>query len=642
VAVVLLLALLWIASWHPWAHPIWLAPLGLCLAVAWRRPHLGLNALLALLPVASQGIWSGWRVTDEFDLLLMAVLAAGHGRLASDLCAPVPTVQAPADRRDWLPWLLLAGLLASTAAAAWRGWNDQRPAAGWGMQDWLFGDYDSPANVWRVGKSVLWLLLAVPWLHQLARLDRDAFERALCRGMLTGLVLVCGLAVWERYAYVGLWDFEEPYRTTAWFWEMHVGGGAIDAYMVLASPFGCWALWQARSRLAWMAAAVLLTVLAYVLVTIYSRGLYLAVLGGFCLMGVMRWRSKLGRAAAEERFGRANRWLAAWLCAECLFLLTAGGEGFATSRLSQSQRDLASRWEHWTAAAALLDTPQRRWLGLGLGRLPAHYSRRVPSGEFPGAVGWLGPDAGGPAARLSGPATQTRMARSFALAQRVSIAAPGPYRVRLWARAAREAELGLRLCQRHLLYGDDCQSGVLRLDQEKLGSPASAGHVMKDKTVELQGPDLLPSPWPQRARQGLLALSVLDAGRNIEIEKIELLDSFGRQLLKNADFVSGLSNWLPVADNFFRSWHLDNFYMELWIERGWPGLIAWTALLAFAVLRLLVQTNAAGSCRLSLLGGLTGAGALGMVISMAELSRIAFLLAMLSFSALVLGRRASG
>jgi len=236
VAGVLLLTSVYCSSRHPWAHPLWLLPLGLAFFMFLRRPHLGLYALLALLPVASQAIWSGWRVTDEFDLLLMAVLSAAYARLALERCSPLPAEDEQGQRGNALSWLLLAGILASTLIAAWLAWLDLSPGESWGPKDWLFGDYDSPANVWRVGKSAFWLLLALPWLHHLVRLDREAFERALCQGMLSGLVLVCGLAVWERHAYVGLWNLSQPYRTTAWFWEMHVGGAP-------SMPTWCW---QAR------------------------------------------------------------------------------------------------------------------------------------------------------------------------------------------------------------------------------------------------------------------------------------------------------------------------------------------------------------------------------------------------------------
>ena len=63
------------------------------------------------------------------------------------------------------------------------------------------------------------------------------------------------LVLGERAAYPGLLDFSQPYRTTAAFWEMHVGGGAIDAYLALATPFAVWALISARSRRGFAAAA---------------------------------------------------------------------------------------------------------------------------------------------------------------------------------------------------------------------------------------------------------------------------------------------------------------------------------------------------------------------------------------------------
>ncbi|MBP9063819.1 MAG: hypothetical protein KBF81_08640, partial [Aquabacterium sp.] len=59
---------------HPWLSVPWvLLAVGLA-CVSALRPYVGLAALLGLLPVASLSVWSGWRVTDEFDVLLLLVL----------------------------------------------------------------------------------------------------------------------------------------------------------------------------------------------------------------------------------------------------------------------------------------------------------------------------------------------------------------------------------------------------------------------------------------------------------------------------------------------------------------------------------------------------------------------------------------
>jgi hypothetical protein len=175
------------------------------------RPYWGLMALLGLLPVASLSIWSGWRVTDEFDVLLLLILGGGCTREAW-LSRPYASPRVPAPHIGVLPlalgWpvrLAWGGVLLTWAVSAWRGWVD----AGASAPDLLWDGYDSTGNVWRVAKSMVGLLLVAPWLRALYRRSPQRAIRSLHGGLLIGLILVCGLAVWERAVYIGLWDPEQ-------------------------------------------------------------------------------------------------------------------------------------------------------------------------------------------------------------------------------------------------------------------------------------------------------------------------------------------------------------------------------------------------------------------------------------------------
>lgn len=128
--------------------------------------------------------------------------------------------------------------------------------------------------------------------------------RRLVLGMQVGLAVV-GLAVlWERTAYPGLLDFSNRYRATALFWEMHVGGGTIDVYLALATPFAAWALWRARTRRAWAAAAMLALLTAHACLTTFSRGAYVGVGLPLLALGAGWW---LRRLALDRRVGRGSR-----------------------------------------------------------------------------------------------------------------------------------------------------------------------------------------------------------------------------------------------------------------------------------------------------------------------------------------------
>src|SRR5450631_4151983 len=100
-------------------------------------------------------------------------------------------------------------------------------------------------------------------------------------------MLVALAAGWERIAYAAPWEFSSSYRTVAMFWEMHVGGAAIDAYLVLATPFVAWALWTTRTWWHWSAAAALAMLTGYACLTTFSRGVYGGVMGSLALLALL-------------------------------------------------------------------------------------------------------------------------------------------------------------------------------------------------------------------------------------------------------------------------------------------------------------------------------------------------------------------
>lgn len=111
-----------------WHHPI--APL-VCLAAVvaafvacfWRQ-GLWLFLIPACLPWLNFAPWTGWVLIEEFDLLLLTVLAAGYSRLAAysveqDRAARTDAgraLQAPVDRV--IAWLVFALLLSVGAGLA--------------------------------------------------------------------------------------------------------------------------------------------------------------------------------------------------------------------------------------------------------------------------------------------------------------------------------------------------------------------------------------------------------------------------------------------------------------------------------------------------------------------------------------------
>ncbi len=622
------LTCLGLAVQHPVAPALLVGALCLCMGgAAWRPWTIG-GLLAMLLPVASLAPSTGWWLIDEFDLLVLAVLAGAHARSGfeafSGRAASSSSAETQVQDRVWVGLLVAlgasallslfiglrdAGVSARSVAAAW--------ASGDGWLQALHADYASAFNPLRVSKSLLWALLLYPVLRRVPVERQREMARFTLAGLLCGLAWVCVLVLWERGRYVGVLNFSDSYRTVASFWEMHVGGGAIDAYLAMAVPLAFWAVWLAPGGWRWACAAVLAVLGTYAVLTTYSRGLYLAVTVSLMVMAIVARRCQIQPASGGRRRGWALRVLVFALLAEAVWVL--GGHSFMTGRLAQSETDLVDRVAHWQSGLGLLRTPADWVLGLGAGRLPAHYSTRVPDGEFPGQAHWRRDAAGAGQVVLSGPPTRQEAAYDFGLTQRIPLAPQGHYRVRVRYETDAPVVLLLSVCERHLLYDFRCQWKHVR--PEVAVTDAAQWH-----DIPLSGQVFSDASRAVSWRDGMFALTVLSTGHAARIHAVELLDPQGVQILKNTDFSAGLRHWFPAAQSSFKPWHMDNLYLEILVERGLLGWLVLGLLAAWAWHCVAQGLKAGDPLALALAGSLSAMGVLGLVISVTELPRIAFML----------------
>lgn len=600
---------------HPMAP--WAMLAGMLLVAAWvaARPNAWLFLLPALLPVMSFASWTGWWLVDESDALVLACLAGGYARWFFDCRAGRHGAHGVGGFAFMGVWW---ALVITLALGVWRGLSDAAagPAlfADWGAG--LYAGYDSAWNTPRVAKSLAWALLLALLLRAPGVADGVPPARLVARGMVAGLAMVCAVVLWERTAYAGLFDFSLPYRTSAWFWEMHVGGGAVDAYLALSVPFAFWAVWTAPTAWRFGAACLLATVSAYAVLTTYSRGVYLAVLISLAFMAIAAWRYKVRLAVRPAWGGRTMATMLLVLSAESAAVL--GGGSFMAGRLSHAEADMVGRLSHWRSGLGLLQSPRDWILGLGLGRLPAHYSREVPGGGYPGQALWRHDAQGQTWVELAGPAAQGRRPGLFSLTQRVDLHGEGGFRVRLHADSAELAPVQwmVGLCERHLLHDHRCV-------QERVSIDAESG---KGVEVALNGSAFEGMGWP---RQGVLALTPIQAGSAIRLHGVALFDGAGRQVLHNTGFAQGLRHWFPMAQGHFEPWHIDNLYLDVLIERGVLGLAVWAGLAAWAALALWRPLRRGDALAWVLLASLGGMLSLGAVISVTEVPRVLLILLIL-------------
>jgi len=667
----------WQALQHPLA-PGWALAgfVALIAFVAWQPRHW-LWIVPAGLPFLDFAPWTGGLVVEEFDLLVLALAAALQARAALAPNDPAEVSRTPAAGRGWTLFELAALLFAVFSAVSLvRG---VEAAGGVSLAGAWFQGYEDPLNAWRVFKSVLWAALLWQPLRREIAADRDSAVRRLVAGMLGGLLVVVLAAISERAAYTGLWQFSGPYRTTALFWEMHVGGGAIDAYLGLAVPFVAWALWSQKSPGPWSIAAVLALLTVYTCLTTFSRGVYVAVAVPLVVLGVVMFLERTGRgrrrgwttgvamaaalvvidtvlvlafewggvapaglvllglalpAAAYVRWVRPCSWrtAASFVLALALLLEVFAVIGLGTflrERIAATDSDYLSRREHWSEGVSLMDAPSDWLAGIGAGQLPGGYATRVPGLEFPGEVSWQPTAAGGGVARLLGPKTRDDIDGVMTLSQRVAIHPGRWHRVDLAIRVTAAAQLHVRLCETHLLYARHCQAGVLALQE--------TGSDWRHVTAYLSGEGLSrgEAAWPRGA---ILSIAVINVGGAVEIQHVALTAPDRTQLLSNGDFSNGLAHWLPTAMGYYVPWHIDNLYLDILVERGLPALLAFVTCAAI-VLRRLARAGPRGPAFAPFLAAsLAGALCAGLVNSVMDVPRVAFLMLFIAIAGAELGK----
>lgn len=610
-------------------HPVapWTLLLGFlswCAVVAW-RPTLWLFVLPAALPVLNFAPWTGWMVVDEFDLLWLGVVGGVCARRACEGHVPgVRPVDRPGPARTFVAaaWVFAAASMVAFVLGL---------SAVQGGAFSLFQGYADPLNAWRVFKSVVMAATLWPLLRREVQSDPSVTVRHLGWGMVAGLAVVSLAVLWERLAYTGLWDFSSRYRTTALFWDMHVGGAAIDAYLALATPFVVWALWITRTPLRWAVLAALALLTAYACLTTFSRGVYVAVLGALLLLVfLMRWR----RWPALRIRWRVLAGIALSVVLTLEVAAVLGLGSYMRERISSSDQDLDSRRQHWQNGLNLMHGPADWLFGIGAGRLPASYAREVPRREFPGDVQFISPQAAQESSfvRVLGPRTRSDIDGLFALTQRVSLNPGGMRVVRFEARAAVQTDVYVSLCELHLLYPRRCQSAWLRMPP--------TGSQWQPGAVVLQGPTLsVGSAWAPR--QGVFSVSVFDAGREIDIRRLSLAGLNRVEQLVNGDFAQGMARWFPSAQGYYVPWHIDNLWLELLIERGLFAMVAFAACMACAVgclvAAILRRDRAASPIAPFLAASLCGGLCIGLISSVMDVPRVALLLMLLAILSVELG-----
>ena len=378
-------------------------------------PQVGLPIIVGALPLMGFAPWTGSLTFEELDVVVLTLAASGYAWMGLNGYGRGGML----GRVTLINYCLFAFFLASCylMALIWGMFRGFADAGGFAF-GWYQG-FHEPMNSVRIGKSYLLALLMVPlWLANFMQNPKQA-QALLSLGLMLGLAGASAATVWERLAFTGLFDFSSDYRTTGLFWEMHVGGAALDGFLVLTLPFALRELLAARTATRWALAAAVLTLSAYACLTTFSRGVYLAVPIGISVFWVLHIRQQRQQAEAglaKQQGGALNATVF-----PVVFLLLGFGLGAAVMFPSSGYRGMAA-----LLATVALMLPlakvvrgfhKRRWLtALAAGALLVLITLSVT---------WLVPKGAYMASAASVTLTLAMLALHIGSSKRLVWAAPG-------------------------------------------------------------------------------------------------------------------------------------------------------------------------------------------------------------------------
>ncbi len=537
----------------------------------WYRPAAFLLVLPVVLPALDLGLWSGWIMVAEPDFFILTTLAVLMIRTPPGLADLLPT---------GLSRVVLLVFTASWLIATVTGMSSPLDAP---VSDNAFL---RPDNALRLAKGLVEALVLLPFVRQRERTHADAIS-LIGYGMAMGIAVVATVVGAERALFTPFLDFSATYRVVGPFSSMRVGGGHIGAYIALALPM---ALCLPRLHPRWLGMNLLgLTCVlgAYTLAVTFARTAYAAGLLAMAVAGLgWLWASRQQHRPFVLGFGPVVVVLAA--------LIAAASYGGMRGRLVVSSKDFATHQANWEAGLAIRDTGVLPDLfGMGLGSYARAMLMRSPINRPSDIV-----------LRQDGDGTYVSMLleTAFFLGQKIAMPPPGAVNptldlhLTLRARAMDDpAVLEVLVCDKVLLYSDQCRGGNARLNAPGIWQPVA----MTLPVTGLGGESLL--GWLHRPVEFSVSGSI---GHRIEVRDIRLSDDAGRPMLVNSDFAFGLDRWIFTDDDHVH-WRMFNQYLMLWFETGALGLVAFLALAGAAV---------AGGIRATWRGAVTGAAVAGSVV----------------------------
>ena len=135
----------------------------------------------------------------------------------------------------------------------------------------------------------------------------------------------------------------------------------------------------------------------------------------------------------------------------------------------------------------------------------------------------------------------------------------------------------------------------------------------------------------------MFSISVVNVAGVADIDNVALSGpgALPLPLLGNGDFSAGMARWFPAAQSYFLPWHLDNLYLEVLVERGLPALLVFLALVGYAFWHVWRGPGRLQPLSPYMTASLLAVLLVGLVSSVMDVPRVAFLFFLLLFATTV-------
>ena len=310
-------------------------------------------------------------------------------------------------------------------------------------------------------------------------------------------------------------------------------------------------------------------------------------------------------------------------------LIPIAGNYYAQERFSTVGTDISTRMAHWRDVLYVMNNdPVTSLIGTGLGRFPAEYYWRNKRGETPGSFQFV-TEPGNQFLRLVGPRHSAGYYGDILrFGQRVRVNTGESYRLALAFRSTSpKAFLDMGLCEKLLLYNRVCSSKTLEL------KPADG--TWHEITADLSTSSMDDGPW-YLPRPLQLWVGNEQPGTIVDIDNLRLIDSAGYNHVRNSQFEQGNDFWFYTSDRHHLPWHAKNLWLNVYFDQGWFGLVMFSGLVLYVLLRLLAQAWAGRPLAGIFLASISGFLAVGLFDSLIDVPRIATLFYLILLAAVCL------